>query len=402
MQTGEGMRLGRFARMSFAAAAVSMVAAPIVVPRTARAGAQVDPLAIKKFDQGKDAYDKKNFSTALAAFSMSLDLLPSPNTRLYIGRCQRELGLIASASASLKLAAREAKDRLATSGEKRFAATEVAATKEAEDLEPRVPHILIKLPSPVPGSLVVLINNKAVPLTTLESPVELDPGKYAILVSAPGHAEFSSNLVVVESDNRTVDVALNRVAAARLSLRFTTKPSGLSVKLDGKPVEPTELAKPFSVAPGEHVVMVQAPGHDDFIWKGTSKDLDDTTIDVKLSASVSALDPTARTGPAPWMTFAAGGVGLVAVGVGTVFALQARSVSDAEQAKPVPERTKDERDRIGSLSVRANVLFLGGGVLLVGAGILAATTQWSRPEKSVAMVPVVGPGFLGAAWEGRF
>jgi hypothetical protein len=63
-------------------------------------------------------------------------------------------------------------------------------------------------------------------------------------------------------------------------------------------------------------------------------------------------------------------------------AIQAKGQSDDAQ-KPDPLlRDPNEKDAIQSKSLTANVLFIAGGVLAVGAGILGFTTKWSSSEPS--------------------
>src|SRR5689334_1677537 len=106
----------------------------------ASADATTDAAALKQFEAGRAAFDKGELPQALAAFTASMQGLPSPNTRLYIARCQRGLGKIGSAYTSYRLAAREATDRLNASGEKRYAATRDTAQAEAAEIEKSVPH----------------------------------------------------------------------------------------------------------------------------------------------------------------------------------------------------------------------------------------------------------------------
>src|SRR5262245_12349049 len=82
-----------------------------------------DAAALKEFETGRAAFEAGQFESALSAFQSSLQLLPSPNTRLYIARCQRALGKTASAHTNFTRAAREAADRLNATGEKRYQAT---------------------------------------------------------------------------------------------------------------------------------------------------------------------------------------------------------------------------------------------------------------------------------------
>ncbi len=62
--------------------------------------------ALQKFDAGRRAFDKGSFEEALLAFQASYALTPSPNSRLFIARCYRALGKVASAYTAYRLASR--------------------------------------------------------------------------------------------------------------------------------------------------------------------------------------------------------------------------------------------------------------------------------------------------------
>src|SRR6185369_3885779 len=97
-----------------------------------------------------------------------------------------------------------------------------------------------------------------------------------------------------------------------------------------------------------------------------------------------------------WLFFAVGGAAVVALGAGTVVAIQAKGQSDDAQ-KPDPLlRDPKEKDSIQSKSLTANVLFIAGGVLAVGAGILGFTTKWSSSE-----APTASPATARAAQRPR-
>src|ERR1019366_10376807 len=48
--------------------------------------------ALKRFESGRKAFDAGRYDEALGEFQASLELLSSPNNRMYIGRCYRGLG----------------------------------------------------------------------------------------------------------------------------------------------------------------------------------------------------------------------------------------------------------------------------------------------------------------------
>jgi len=136
------------------------------------------------------------------------------------------------------------------------------------------------------------------------------------------------------------------------------------------------------------------------VWKKDLADGERATVEVKLVAQkVSG----GTKGTPPWMFYAVAGASVVALGGGTYFAVQAKSLSDDEQAKDPLLRDPAERDRVDSLSGTANLLFIAGGALAVGAGVLAFTTHWGgSKEKAAAVAPWVGVGSAGVAAQGAF
>src|SRR6185503_10233169 len=53
--------------------------------------------AQKTFRVGDELYDGKRFSEALTAYRASYEIVASPNSRLMIARCMRELGRLSDA-----------------------------------------------------------------------------------------------------------------------------------------------------------------------------------------------------------------------------------------------------------------------------------------------------------------
>ncbi len=55
--------------------------------------------AQQRFDRGFELFDRRDFATAITEFRASLELAPSPNTRLYVGLCLLQTGALAEAHA---------------------------------------------------------------------------------------------------------------------------------------------------------------------------------------------------------------------------------------------------------------------------------------------------------------
>src|SRR4051794_12153413 len=66
--------------------------------------------AQSRFLKGRDLYNAKKYDAALVELTASLDIVASPNTRLYVGRCLRDMGRLVAAYAELGRTAVEAKE----------------------------------------------------------------------------------------------------------------------------------------------------------------------------------------------------------------------------------------------------------------------------------------------------
>ena len=99
-------RLDRYAvLLSTACTALAHLAAPHQRLGGGRAVIRRLAAGLKKFDAGRRAFEEGKFEEALIAFQASHELLASPNTRLYMGRCSRALGKVGSAYTALHSAA---------------------------------------------------------------------------------------------------------------------------------------------------------------------------------------------------------------------------------------------------------------------------------------------------------
>ncbi len=368
--------------------------------RLAQATPQSDAAALKKFEGGRKAYDAGSFEEALLAFKGSLELLPSPNTRLYIARCYRALSKPASAYTTFRLASKESQDRLNATGEKRYTATRDAATAEAAELEAKVPRVTLALPSDAPEDTQVKLDGDVVPRGGWGVATEIDPGPHEVTAVGARRKPYAQKFILAEGEQKRIDVNLVKLATAFVNIKLASRPAGLSVELAGKPLDPALLGNEQAVDAGAFQLAVRAPGHKEFRWKKNLADGERATVDVKLVAQKFV--GKSRGTPA-WMFFTVAGGSVAAIAGGTYFAVRAKSLSDDEQDKNLLLRDPAERDRVDSLSGTANLLFIAGGALAVGAGVLAFTTQWGDSnEKAAAVAPFVGVGTAGVAARGRF
>ena len=364
-----------------------------------------DAIALKRFEDGKAHYDAGEFELSLVDFQASMAIQPSPNSRLYIARCQRALGKIGSAFVSYRLAMREATDRLNTTGEKRYKATRDAAASEMAEIEAKVPRLTVTVPSDVPVDFLVKVDGNALPREAWGAALEVDPGTHAVTGEGARCRPFSAPLTLAEGDQKTIAVVAARVPTGTIKIILKTKPSGLSLQVDGKPIDASAPTTPLATDVGKHTLVVVAPGYEDFTWEGSVEDAQE--VEILVEPRVARTAASDSVGTPRWVPLTLAGVGVAALGGGTIFALQAKSLSDGEKSKDPFLRDEGERDRARSLATRANVLFVSGGVLVLGAAILSFTTRWTTGDSTgedthAGITPWVSASSGGVAAWGAF
>ena len=240
----------------WAVPATMMVAAPAHA-----AGAEDLAAGLKKFDDGRKAYDGGQFEEALNDFNASLQLLASPNTRLYVGRCYRALGKVASAYTELKLAAREAQDRLAASGEKRYGATRDAANDEAAQLEVKVPRLIVAVPSNPPAGYVVKVNGRELSQAAWSLLRRRTPGRSRSRPAARASCHFK-RASRWRKARRSASTSPSRASPPRRwRVALKNLPSGVALALDGQPIDPRRRAAARARRRRSHASLVGAKGY---------------------------------------------------------------------------------------------------------------------------------------------
>jgi serine/threonine-protein kinase len=217
----------------------------------------------------------------------------------------------------------------------------------------------------------------------------------------------------------------------------TVPQAGLSILRDGVPVTREELGLAVPVDPGDHAVVVSAPGHaprtlDAHVGPESPTatvridSLDDTPATTPSSAPGPA-PATATTEPAPSgperppasadssktrriLGFGAIGVGAVGLGVGTVFGFLAKSKLDASnsngncdsQDRCTSTGLSDRKDA-ESFATFSTIGFIAGGVFAAGGVVLFLTAPPpASPSTGLTLMPAPLTGGAGALLRGSF
>ena len=191
--------------------------------------------AQQRFTRGTTLYDARDFPHALEEFRASVELYGSPNTRLYLGRCLRELGRLDEAVPEFERAMREAGDRAQL--DPRYAQTRDVAQVELLQVEPRVGRLTLTIPG-VPDGASIRVNERTVPVAALGIAIPVMPGPVTITIEAAGF----------EAEQRASEVAAGREVTIGVVLRARAQAGGFTEVSSLR--RPVERVRPTTPAGG--------------------------------------------------------------------------------------------------------------------------------------------------------
>jgi hypothetical protein len=161
--------------------------------------------AQKTFLVADDLYDAKRFGEALTAYRASYEIVASPNSRLMIARCLRELGQLEQAYHELLGTIADAEE-FAKKDEK-YRESGRAAREELEALRKRVALLTLRVSEAPPGTKVA-VGTRQLETTALERPIVLEPGTVSVVASAPGRPEVRRELTLEAGSSSTLELEL--------------------------------------------------------------------------------------------------------------------------------------------------------------------------------------------------
>lgn len=135
------------------------------------------------FLRAKEQFDQARFHDALSGFRASLAVVNSPNTRLYVGRCLRELGEPLQAYLEFGRVASEARE--AAAGDGRYTLTADEAAQERDATATQLAFVTVELRG-ADEATVLRVGGQAVRAEALADAIPVGPGEIAIVVERDG------------------------------------------------------------------------------------------------------------------------------------------------------------------------------------------------------------------------
>ncbi|MBW2453517.1 MAG: tetratricopeptide repeat protein [Deltaproteobacteria bacterium] len=170
---------------------------------------RADEMAKRQFVKAQELHDSGDFGVALPLFETALETSGSPNARLYVARCLRELGRMPEAYNQMKRTLDEAASRAAQ--EPKYAPTRDAAATELAALEPLVARVTITVSEGQPAEVV--LNGKPLDPADLGQPRAVPPGTVTIEATGAGAKPLEQTLEVATGQSETVTLTLEPAAA---------------------------------------------------------------------------------------------------------------------------------------------------------------------------------------------
>lgn len=324
----------------------------LLVAASAAADPPADDLAAAEalFDAGKKLEAAGNYAEACAKFEASQRLDAGLGTMLYLADCYEKIGRAASAWAKFREAAALAK----AAGQ---ADRERTARTRATALEGKLFKLTLAVEEPDRGGLEIRRGGTIVKKEVFGVPVPIDPGKYAITVTAPGTKSWS------------------------ISIEIPTAAGDRTVKIP--PLEPDTPATQTAAPSASAAPTSAAP-----------------TVSTTPSATPSAEPPVVKDKASDGSTQRIVGIGmggLGAVGVGVGVALSIVAINKNKEAASLCNdgtRCKSQSGETASSTARseadgATIAFIAGGALLAAGATVFLTAPSSKSKTAVSFS--VGP-----------
>jgi hypothetical protein len=164
---------------------------------------------VDEFKCDESPIDLRRCREARDAFKRAHGLTGALGALRNLAYVEKGLGMVASASRSFRDLARQAPND--PKPERR--AWAAFARAEAEQLEPRIPHLVVKVVDKVAGAKLTL-DGVDLPEAAWNTPMPVDPGKHAVHAEAPGRLSFEGSATLDEKQEKTIAVVLDPIASA--------------------------------------------------------------------------------------------------------------------------------------------------------------------------------------------
>jgi len=153
----------------------------------------------------REKFGKKDFEGALKSCQGAHSIMGVPTTGLDLAKVQQAMGLLVEARETSLEAVRFEN----SANNPAFAQAQAEANKIAQDLEKRIPSLVLNVSGVPSGSTArVFVDKDEVPDAALSLPYRVNPGEHKITVSAKDVNDVKKTVTVVEGQTLPVELAM--------------------------------------------------------------------------------------------------------------------------------------------------------------------------------------------------
>jgi hypothetical protein len=202
-------------RTILCSAALAVAVVPVdALAQGATPSASPSPQDVKKatdaFKQGSTLYAAKKWALALAQFKLSYDTVPSPNSLLFVARCQNEMGDPKESYRTFERVIAEAEARAA---EKKYEPTKESAKVELGEVATKIALLTVNVTRPK-ESTRVRVGGAPLAQDQWGKALPFDPGPLEIVLESDGDEPVTEKVDLVKGDKKVVELATPEPKAA--------------------------------------------------------------------------------------------------------------------------------------------------------------------------------------------
>ena len=153
------------------------------------------------FKRGKDLFDAGKYVDALTAFRGSMDIVASPNSRLYVARCLRETKKLVEAYVEFDRTAVEANEHARE--DSRYMRTGASARTERDALAPKIGFVVVRVDHATPTT-TLRVAGEGIRQAGWGEPVPVTPGENEIVVETPDSPQVRQTVTVSAGEKKSV------------------------------------------------------------------------------------------------------------------------------------------------------------------------------------------------------
>jgi hypothetical protein len=293
-----------------------IVALSMLAPSITRADDHDPVLAEALFREGRKAADAGDLPTACAKFAESQRLDPTPGTLLNLGDCEERTNKLANAWQHFN----QLYDTLAPTDDRR-----PLARSRADAVAARLPKLRIVLAPGSPPNTRVERDGLVMSDATLSIAVPVNPGPHTIIVHAPHHVDATSNVTLVEGQQREVIVSVGPLAPKVVEAPVPVAPPPVVAPI-APVMAPSKGRRMIGIVVGSAGVVLAGVGAGFGFAALSNEHTSEATCLGNVCTDQHGIDLHERAKSQAMVSDALIATGIVALGVGVVLYLTAPKV----------------------------------------------------------------------------